>query len=166
MNNYQDDFSKIYDEYIDKIYRFIFIKVNSQEITEDLTSETFLRCWKYINNNKKIDNIQPFLYKIANNLITDHYREKARIQIVSTESVPIIDNGTSLEENILNSSDLAVVKSALSKLNEEYQNVVIWHYLDDMSIAEIANVSGKSEGAVRVMLHRALKEIKEELESA
>jgi RNA polymerase sigma-70 factor, ECF subfamily len=163
MNNNQEDFSKIYDEYIEKIYRFIFIKVNSQEITEDLTSETFLRCWECFNRNKKIDNIQSFLYKIARNLVTDYYRQKGKAQIVSVDNVPIIDEETNLEEKIQDNSDINTVKSALLNLRDEYQNIVVWHYLDDLSVGEIANMTGKSEGAVRVCLHRALKGLKNEL---
>lgn len=164
MNNYKEEFSAIYDKYVEKIYRFIFIKVNSQEITEDLTSETFLRCWKYFNN-KKIDNAQAFLYRIAKNLVIDHYKEKAKVKIVSTDSISIIDNETGLEEKAFNNSDLENIRLALSGLKEDYQDVIIWHYLDDMSISEIASLTEKTEGAVRVMIHRALKDLKGGLES-
>ena len=162
MNNYKEDFSEIYDKYVEKIYRFIFIKVNSQEVTEDLTSETFLRCWESFN---KIDNIQPFLYRVARNLVIDHYREKGRVKIVPADSVPIIDDSPGLEEKVQDNFDLREIKSVLANLKEDYQDIIIWHYLDDMSIPEIALMSEKSEGAVRVMLHRALKDLKSGLEA-
>jgi len=157
MENLRKIFSKIYDRYIDKIYRFIFLKVNSQEIAQDLTSETFLRGWESFKNGNKIENPQAFLYKIARNLVTDHYREKGRAQVVSAEYVPIVDPRQNLEEKSLLNSDIDNVKMALASLPEEYQDVIIWHYLDDLSIPEIAKMLDKSEGAVRVMLHRALK---------
>ncbi|PIU15604.1 RNA polymerase subunit sigma-70, partial [bacterium (Candidatus Gribaldobacteria) CG08_land_8_20_14_0_20_39_15] len=73
MANLRKKFSKIYDQYINKIYRFIFLKVNSQEIAQDLTSETFLRGWEsFKEKNEEIENIQAFLYRIARNLVTDH----------------------------------------------------------------------------------------------
>ena len=159
-------FSKIYDEYVDKIYRFIFVKVNSQEVTEDLCSETFLRCWKIFKEDQnKIENIQAFLYRIARNLVTDHYREKGRTQIVSTDCVPITDPGIDLEEESQNNSDFNMVKLALNGLKENHQEVIIWYYVDDLSVSEIADLTAKSEGAVRVMIHRALNNLKIELEN-
>ncbi len=55
-------FSKIYDQYINKIYRFVFLKVSSQEIAEDLTSETFLKTWESFKNGTRIENPQAFLF--------------------------------------------------------------------------------------------------------
>ncbi len=164
MNNKQKIFSQIYDQYIDKIYRFIFLKVNSQEKAQDLCSETFLRGWRaFKGNENKIDNPQAFLYKIARNLVVDHYRDKGRAEVISTDFVPIIDPQINLEEDSLLESDLNNIRTALTKIKNEYQELVIWHYIEDLSISEIAEVLGKSEGAVRVMLHRALKVLKKEL---
>lgn len=179
MSNPRKNFSKIYDQYIDKIYRFIFIKVNSQETAQDLTSETFLKGWEAFkksqisnirpqnanlqNQNKEIENIQAFLYQIARNLITDYYREKGRTQFVSVDSLPIADPRHNLEEITQIRSDLDTVKAGLANLNDEYKEMVIWHYIDDFSIPEIAKITGKPEGTVRVNLHRALKALKNEL---
>lgn len=166
MNNPRKIFSQIYDDCIDKIYRFIFFKVNSQEIAQDLCSETFLRGWQsFKDNKKKIENPQAFLYQIARNLVIDHYRDKGRTQTVSADCVPIIDPGEDLEEQALSRSDLDTIKSALTGLKDEYQEVVIWHYIDDLSIPEISKILNKSEGAVRVMLHRALKSLKNKVEN-
>lgn len=165
MNNTKEDFSEIYDKYIDKIYRFIFIKVNSEDTAQDLASETFLRFWELFSNDKKIDNIQAFLYKIAKNLVIDYYRGKGKVKIVPIESTSIIDDSKGLEEKVQDNLNILEVKAALTGLKEDYQDIIIWHYLDDLSISEIAVISEKSEGAVRVMLHRALKDLKEVLEA-
>jgi RNA polymerase sigma-70 factor (ECF subfamily) len=171
MKNPRKIFSKIYDQYIDKIYRFIFFKVNSQEIAQDLTSETFLRGWEAFEksqnpttNDQKIENPQAFLYKIARNLVTDHYREKGKTQIVSADYVNITDPRTNLEEKAVLNSDLDTIRLALTSLKEDYQNVIIWHYLDDLSISEIAKMLEKSEDATRVQLHRALKALKNSID--
>lgn len=166
MKNSREEFSKIYDQYVEKIYRFVFLKVNSQDVAQDLCSEVFTRCWKNFNNGYKIDNIQAFLYKIARNLVIDHYREKGKAQIVSTDSVPIIDAKQSFEEWINNKSDLDTIKAALANINDDYQNMVIWHYIDDLSIPEIAAMTEKSEGAVRTCLSRALSDIRAQFEQS
>ena len=164
MANLRKNFSKIYDQYIDKIYRFVFIKVNSRDIAEDLCSETFLRGWKtFKNKNNNIENPQAFLYKIARNLITDYYRKKGRTQVVSVETLPIADPDSDLEKKALARSDLDTIKIALADLKENEQNIIIWHYLDDMPVSEISKMINKSENTTRVQLHRALKALKHHL---
>jgi len=172
MKKLKKEFSKIYDLYIDKIYRFIFLKVNSQEIAEDLTSETFLRGWEAFRKaqnpttSQKIKNPQAFLYQIARNLVTDHYREKGKTQIVSAEYTPIVDPREDLEEEAVLRSDINTVRLALVNLKEDYQNAIVWHYLDDLPISEVAKLLDKSEEATRVLLHRALKSLRQKINSA
>jgi len=170
MANLRKTFSKIYDQYIDKIYRFIFLKVNSQEIAQDLTSETFLRGWEAFKNQKPktknqkpIENIQAFLYRIARNLVTDYYREKGKAKVISAEYWEVTDPRTNLEEKFLLESDIDNIRMALASLKEEYQDVIIWHYLDDLSIREVAKMMGRTEEATRVLLHRALNSLREKL---
>ncbi|HPO68638.1 MAG TPA: sigma-70 family RNA polymerase sigma factor [Candidatus Pacearchaeota archaeon] len=165
MSNLKKEFSKIYDKYINQIYRFVFLKVNSKEIAEDITSETFLKVWESYKNNK-IENVSAFLYQVARNLLTDYYRQKSRTQFLPLDSVSIIDPSNNLKEESQDKSDIETIKSALFRLeNENYQNIIIWHYLNDLSIKEISKINNQSEGAVRVMLSRALKELKEIIEN-
>lgn len=173
MANLRKVFSKLFDQYIDKIYRFIFLKVSSPEIAEDLCSETFLRGWKAfrnqnsnLKNQKKIDNPPAFLYQIARNLVIDHYREKGKAQIVSAEHTRIIDPRIDLEERAYLNSDFEQVRTALVNIKENYQDVIIYRYLDGLSVPEIAKILNKSEEAIRVMLHRALKALKNEVNQA
>ena len=166
MNHKQKIFSQIYDQYIDKIYRFIFLKVNSQQIAEDLCSEAFLKGWQvFKEDNQEIENPQAFLYKIARNLIIDHYRDKAKVQFVSVDCVPINDPGIDLNQESLDRSDMETVRTVLTELRPEYQEIIIWHYVDDLSTKEIAGITGKTEGAVRVMLHRALNVLRTRVNS-
>ena len=165
MEHLREAFSKIYDQNIDKIYRFIFLKVNSQEITQDLCSETFLRTWEKFKQGKgnPIDNPQAFLYRTARNLVVDHYREKGRTQVVSAELAPIIDPREDLEEEAILRSDLQLIRAALTGLKGDYQDVIIWRYLDDLPILEVSKLLDRSEAATRVLLHRALKALKTEI---
>ncbi|MBU3934558.1 sigma-70 family RNA polymerase sigma factor [Patescibacteria group bacterium] len=170
MENYEKNrrkFGKIYDRYIEKIYRFVFLKVNSQEIAEDIVSKAFTRGWDvFKEGGDKIKNPSAFLYQIARNLVIDYYREKGRTQIISTDSVPqIIDPRTNIEEKAIIHADLGMVKLAMRDLKDDYQNVIIWHYLDGLAIKEVANLLDRSEDATRVLLHRALGALKERLTS-
>jgi len=165
MADPRKDFSEIYDKYIEKIYRFIFLKVNSQDIAEDLTSETFLRVFESFKTNN-IENPQAFLYRVARNLVTDHYREKGRTQIVSADYVSVVDPEENLEKKAILNSDMEQVRFALNSLKEDYQNVIVWYYLDDLPIVEVARMLDRSEEATRVLLHRALKALKNEIKEA
>ena len=158
----QEEFGKIYDDYIEKIYRFIFLKVSSQEVAQDLASETFLRTWEKFKDDKNspIENPQAFLYRTARNLVVDHYREKSKFQVVQVEITPIPDPAGDLEEKAILTSEINTVKSVLTELSDDYQNVIIWHYLDDLPIPEVAKLLDRTDEATRVLLHRALKSLK------
>lgn len=167
MSHLGKEFGKIYDKSVDKIYRFIYLKVNSQEVAEDLTSDTFTRGWEaFQKQGAKIDNPQAFLYQIARNLITDHYRRQAQATFVSVENVPqarLNVNEKSLEEIAMLTSDVDQVKAALARVPDNYREVIVWYYLDEFTAPEIAKILNKSEEAVRVLIHRALKSLREQL---
>ena len=75
MDKYQE-FGHLYDRFIDQIYRFIFLKVQSSQIAEDLTSEVFLKIWtKYLDKGKPIKHPSSLLYRTARNVLTDYYRK-------------------------------------------------------------------------------------------
>ena len=164
MNDNKEQFSLIYDQYIEKIYRFVYLKVNSQEIAEGITSHVFMKGLESYQDSREIKNVSAFLYQIARNSVVDHYREKGRTKTVSPEFLPeTADLKVNLHEKAIINADIELVKSALQNIKKDYQDVVIWHYLEDMPTAEIAGILGKPEGTVRVMLHRGLKALQEEL---
>lgn len=162
MDNSREQFSQIYDQYIEKIYRFVYLKVNSQDIAEDITSGVFVKGWEaFQKQGDKIENPGAFLYQIARNSVVDHYREKGRTNVVSSEVLPeIADSGDDILGKAILNADVSIVKACISKLKQEHQDIIIWHYLDDMPIREIAVILEKPAGTVRVMLHRGLKELK------
>ena len=162
MQNQRAEFGKIYDKYIAKIYRFVILKVSSVEVAQDLCSETFLKGWE-VFKQEKIDNTQAFLYRIARNLIIDHYREKGRTQIVSSDDLPIVDTNSRIEEKAALDSDIDQIKANLASLSDDYQNVIIWHYLDDLPICDVAKLLDRSEEATRVLLHRALEALRKDV---
>jgi len=165
MSNSKNKFSQIYDKYIEKVYRFVFLKVNSQEIAEDLTSEAFLRTWEVFKKDEdKIRNISAFLYKTARNLVIDHYRQKGRVTILTTEDVPIIDESQDLKTDAEISSDMDLIRKHLIGLKDDYQNVIILRYLDDLPISEIAKIMDRTNGATRTLLHRAMSALREKID--
>jgi RNA polymerase sigma-70 factor (ECF subfamily) len=165
MNDYKAQFSEIYDQYIEKIYRFVYLKVGTQEVAQDITSHVFTKAWESYNSKEgKIDNINAFLYRIARNAVIDHYRTRDRSKTVSSESVPqAVDTRTSALDAATLNADMEVVKAAIQGMRKDYQDVIILHYLEDMPVAEIATIVQKSPVYVRVMLHRGLNMLKDQL---
>lgn len=169
MNTIEEQFSNLYDQYIDKIYRFVLIKVSAPEIAEDLTAETFLRGWEALKKRsnphpKPIDHPSAFLYKIARNLVIDYYRKKGKSQYIPVEDVQIDDPREDVEKRAILGSDMTIIRKALADIRDEYREVITWHYLDELQIPEIARIVNKSEGNVRVLLHRALNSLRAQLD--
>jgi len=164
MSEAKELFTLLYDQHITKIYRFIYLKVDSQETAEDLCSEVFARVWKGFSRieQKKVENPQAFIYQIARNVVADHYRVKSKIKIVAMEE--IVEDTDSIEEQTMVNLEMDRIQKTLVKLKEDYQNYIIWRYLDELSILEISQIIGKSQDSVRVGVHRALQALKRELE--
>ena len=162
MDSLNEQFGQIYDQYIDKIYRFVYLKVSSQEIAEDVTSKVFLKGWEaFKSQNSGIKNPGAFLYQVARNAVVDHYREKGRTNVVSVESSPeIADPGTDAQDKAVLNADIDTIRKAIQKLEKEHGDILIWHYLEDMPIADIADLLGRPAGTIRVMLHRGLNDLK------
>lgn len=157
-----EQFGEIYDQYVERIYRFIVLKVEAQEVAEDLCSEVFLSVFGEFQKGS-IENIQAFLYQVARYTIADHYRQKANMRIVPIEETEELFGEDSLFDDVAVRSDMEEIRRAIGLLRDEYQNFIIWRYLDELSIPEIAKITGKTEGSVRVGVHRALGALKAQI---
>ncbi len=161
----KEKFIELYDTHIQEVYRFLFAKVGSQETAQDLASETFLRTWQYGKDNN-IEHFRGFLFRTARNLTVDYFRKKARQNEVAlndelSAQLASADSQSDAANLAIINSDITQMQKHLSQLRSDYADVLILHYVQDMPIGEVAHVLEKSEGAVRVMLHRALEELKQ-----
>lgn len=158
-------FARVYDIYVTPIYRFIYFKVSSQQDAEDLTSEVFLKVWQYITETEEnIENLRALLYRSARNLVIDFYRRSAKKDIA--QDVEVLanipdENQQRLLIEIETKLDMHKIEAALRQMKDEYREVIILRYIDELSISEIADILHKSKGSIRVLLHRALKIAKE-----
>ncbi len=160
----KEQYSLIYDQYIEKIYRFVYLKVNLQEVAEDITSRVFLKGWEAYQKNQTIKNPGAFLYQIARNMVVDHYRQKGRSKTVPMDSViQLADTQKDSYQAAVLNADMSLITSAMKKLKDDHQDVLIWYYLEDMSAEEIAKLTNKPVGTVRVMIHRALEALRHEV---
>ncbi|NCO80050.1 sigma-70 family RNA polymerase sigma factor, partial [Candidatus Falkowbacteria bacterium] len=145
-NKDRQAFVKAYDLYVDQIYRFIYFKVGNKEEAEDLSSAVFLKIWSYLQENNIIDSktLRPLLYKIARNIIIDHYRKINQRENVSLDKTMeqggLIDVKQDIAQRAEVMSDLMVIETKLPELKEEYREVIIMRYINELSIKEIAEI--------------------------
>ena len=177
----QEAFILAYDENVKEINRFIYFKVGSREEADDLTSLIFLKAWNYVQSKNLLEakTLRALLYKIARNAIIDHYREQRTRSELSFEAnlnedgelkdgAEFIKDEKSdvkaLETKIDNDAELALIEKNLPLLKEEYRELIIMRFINDLSLEEIADINQKSKGSIRVGLHRALKALRELIE--
>jgi len=168
----KETFSKIYDNHINEIYRFVYLRTNQREVAEDLASEIFFKFWQH-NKNKKDEYIKSpraFLYKIARNMLIDFYRksnqEKRSLSLESFDdsfALPkeLVDDGFAQTVELEEKQEK--IQKALSKINPLYSDIIIWYYIEGLNSKEIAQIIQKTEGNVRVLIHRALESLKKEI---
>jgi RNA polymerase sigma-70 factor (ECF subfamily) len=164
------EFEKIYEQNVDKIFRFAYLKVSSKDEAEDITSVVFTRFWEKIekqerHEDKEIKNPKAFLYTIARNMIIDHYRGRREEKDVDIEKVIIKDERINIEEEASVKHDIEQIKKAIDNINEDYQDVIIWYYINELTIPEIAELLNKPEANIRVLIHRAIESLKKQLKN-
>ena len=154
-------FGSLYDYYQPKIFRFVLIKVGRREEAEDLTHEVFLSAWKNIEAYKNLGfPFSSWLYKIARNQIADHYRttkNEVRLENIDPEYFVA---PASVQIDLGEKMEMEKVRLAIAKLKPEYQDVIIMRFVEDVPIKETAAALDKSEGAIKLLQHRAIKELK------
>ena len=158
----KEAFGTLYSFYLDKIYRYIFFRVNqSTEIAEDLTEVSFVKAWEKIDLYKKEGgSFSSWLYTIARNTVIDHFREQNRLTSLPDEQ---IDDGNDTEEKMLITFELERVQEAMKDLTVEQQEIITLKFINDMSNKEIAVFLGKNEDAIRALQYRALQELRKRL---
>ncbi len=153
-------FGVIFQRYAKKIYRFIFFRIKEKDLADDLTNEVFLKMWQQIQADKKIDNLKAYIYKITRNLLIDYYR-KQRDEVDIENAKHLIDDNQDLINDITLTSEVIELLTKIEFLREDYREVLLLRYVEDLSIAEIADILDKSPGAVKVTTHRAIKKLRE-----
>ncbi len=136
-----------------------FFKINNRAISEDLVQETFVKTWAYLVKGGKIDLMKAFLYHVLNNLIVDEYRKRktASLDVLLEKGLePGVDNSGRL----LNILDGKAALLLIQRLPEKYQKVIRMRYVQDLSLKEIAILTGQSKNTVAVQAHRGLEKLK------
>lgn len=159
-----DAFGRLYDMHVDRVYRHIYYRVGNVVDAEDLTQQVFLRAWQAIRRYKKTSS--PFLawlMTISHNLVVDFYRSKKEGVYLDFE-LPADETYSSPECSAEAHFDQRQLRRAVLELPGDQQQVILMRFIEGFSYPEIASSLGKSEGAIRVILHRALVRLRKIME--
>ena len=158
---------ELYDQYAGKIYAYIYRRVGQAEVAEDLTGQVFMRMLEAIRTGQGWrSSFSGWLYRIAHNLVIDYYRRRGRVTLVdideaapvrATHGDPVRSAETSLKREQL--------RAALFQLSGEQAQVITLRFMDERSIAEVADLMNKTEGAIKALQYRAVLALRRVMQS-
>jgi len=154
-------FGSLYDRYQPMIYRFVFVKVGRREDAEDLTHQVFISAWTNIRSYKDLGHpFSSWLYKIARNQIIDHYRARRNETSLDEMDPENFVEAAAAEAGTATKMEVEKVRRAIKALKPDYQDVIIMRFVEDLPLKEVAKAMDRTEGAIKLMQHRAIKELK------
>jgi RNA polymerase sigma-70 factor (ECF subfamily) len=154
-------FGKLYDRYVDSVFRFILYRVNDRALAEDFTSETFLRALRRIGAiNYQGRDIGAWFMTIARNIVFDHVKSaRFRLELTTAELLDGDEREPSPELTVLTNLTNARLLEAVDSLGDEQKECIVLRFLNGLSVAETAEVMGKNNGAIKALQHRAVKRL-------
>lgn len=160
-------FGDLYEQYVDRIYAYLYYRTGSRQDAEDLTARTFFQALSGIDRfDPSAGSVGAWLYRIAHNLLANFYRSRARrpsapLEAAATTEDPGVAPAAALEA----ADDARRVREAMRRLSPERQHLLLLKYVENMSNADIGRTTGRNEGAVKSQLRRTLAALRRELEA-
>ncbi|HRH24755.1 MAG TPA: sigma-70 family RNA polymerase sigma factor [Candidatus Paceibacterota bacterium] len=159
-NQKQALFHKLFEEYQDAIFRFVFFRVGNRQTALDITQDTFVRLWGYLAKGGEIEHEQAFVYRIAKNAVIDYYKKSKSSSLEDLLDVGFEPETNSHSEEILRNDDIKMVQGLLEELDEESRQIIFLRYSEEKPIEEIAKLFGKTPNAMTVRIHRIVQKLK------
>jgi len=158
-------FGELYEQYVDRIYNYIYYRVSNVHDAEDLTSRTFYRALSHLQAYE--DRGTPFsawLYRIAHNLIANWHRDRGRRPLVALDELIVRSQASERPEEMAESEDnTLLLREGMRKLDPTRQELLVLKFSEGLSNAEIGEIMGRSEGAIKSLYHRTLLSLRKEL---
>lgn len=151
-------YAELYDFYVEPIYRYVLFRVPAKELAEDVTSEVFLKVWERLSGGSEVQNLRAYLYQVARNQIADYFRKdhQATLPVEMVDEKQTTAESVELERQIT----LADIETSLRQLPPHWQEIIVLVHVEGLKLKEAAAIIGRSHGATRALLHRALNELK------
>lgn len=157
-------FGPLYDQYFPQIYRYVASRVRSQSLAEDITSEVFFKALRGIGRYRHTGHpFSAWLYQIAVNAITDHYRSRRRTEESLDQGAELSDPSTPVDEDVAQRMGAEDIWALIEALPEQQRVAMTLKYGEDLRLAEIGVIMGKSEGAVKLLVFRGTATLRQRL---
>lgn len=159
-------FEQLYRDHLRDVYSYSYYRIGNHHDAEDLTEQTFLQAYRHFERARRESNgrpLRPWLIRIAHNLASNYHRDRARKPTAALDNVepPMHPHGT--ERVAEGREDLREVMRELTQLSEDRREALIMRFALGMSNREIARALGRSDGATKVLIHRSIKQLQEQL---
>ncbi len=153
-------FGKLYDRYLDSVFRYVYFRVGSRQLAEDLTQEAFLRAWRRITSfTWQGRDLGAWLVTIARNLVADHFKSgRYRLEITTCDVSDVSEHVTP-ETLALDGLTHRALYEAIKCLSSEQEECIVLRFLQEFSVAQTAQVMGRNEGAVKALQYRAIRSL-------
>lgn len=159
-------FGQLYDHYVTSIYRFVYYRVGSRQLAEDLTSETFIRALRSIQRfTWQGRDFGAWLTTIARNLVADHHKSARTRLEFSTDDIPESRPPASAESTVLGHLDNENLLNAVNALAPEQRDCVLMRFIQELSVAQTAAALQRSEGAIKQLQFRAVRNLAKVLDA-
>ncbi|MBO2451487.1 sigma-70 family RNA polymerase sigma factor [Actinomadura barringtoniae] len=154
-------FGSLYDHYVELVYKYVFYRVGTHSLAEDLTSETFLRALRRMRDfNWQGKDFGAWLVTIARNLVADHFKSsRYRLEVCTAELLEPDRPQEGPERAVLDSMTNRTLLIAVRRLGSEQQECVVLRFLHGLTVAETALVMGKKSGAIKALQYRAVRSL-------
>ncbi len=159
-------YDRLYNLYADRVFRYLYARLGQRELAEDLTADVFVRLLQNlprfkVNSARPVASFSAFVYRVAGNLLTDQYRKQKHRDHQDIDDQPNLADGrpepfvqTAASENSHELMD------AMRKLGAEQQAVLLYRFGEEFSVHEVAEIMGKTTGAIKALQHRAIANLR------
>ena len=161
------DFSELYRAHLRDVYSYAYYRIGNHHDAEDITEQTFLQAYRHFERAQRESNgrpLRPWLIRIAHNLAANYYRDRSRKPQTPIDDAGVISSPLTTEGLVEDRDDLKRILDGVQKLPDDRREALIMRFALDMDNREIARALGRSEGATKVLIHRAIRQLEQGLD--
>jgi RNA polymerase sigma-70 factor (ECF subfamily) len=161
-------FEDLYRTHLRDVYSYSYYRVGNHHDAEDLTEQTFLQAYRHFERARRESDgrpLRPWLIRIAHNLASNYHRDRARRPTAALDNVDPVSHPHDTEQVVEGREELREVIDGLTHLPDDRREALIMRFALGMDNREIARALGRTDGATKVLIHRAIKQLEENLEA-
>jgi RNA polymerase sigma-70 factor, ECF subfamily len=159
-----DDFTQLYKAHLRDVYSYAYYRVGNHHDAEDLTEQTFLQAYRHFERAQRESRgrpLRPWLIRIAHNLAANYYRDRSRRPQTNIDDAGPLSNPHTTESLVEDRDDLARILDGVQELPDDRREALIMRFALGMDNREIARALGRTDGATKVLIHRAIRQLEE-----